>query len=73
MDRLRRLDVGGILFGLIILGVGVYYTLVNVFGFQLAELDWDMIWPLAIVALGIAILWGAWTRMTPHGQGPSGT
>jgi len=69
--RLRRIDIGAILIGLIILGVGVYYTLVNVLGWELAALDWDMIWPLAVIALGIGILWGAWSRMTPHGQGPS--
>jgi hypothetical protein len=72
MDRLRQIDVGAILLGVIILGVGIYYTLVNVFGFELAELDWDMIWPLCVIALGIGILWSAWSRMTPHGQGPTG-
>ena len=71
MDRLRSLDIGAILIGLIIIGVGIYYTLVNVFGFKLAELNWDMIWPLAVVAVGIGILWGAWTKVTPHGQGPT--
>jgi hypothetical protein len=69
MDRLRRLDVGAILIGLIILGVGIYYTLVNVFGLALAELDWDKIWPLAVIALGIGILWGAWSRFGSHGPG----
>jgi hypothetical protein len=72
VDRLRRIDLGAILIGLIILGVGVYYTLVNVFGWELAELDWDMIWPLAVVALGIGILWGAWSRMGTPGHGPTG-
>ena len=72
MDKLRRIDVGAILIGLILLGVGVYYTLENVFGIALAELNWDMIWPLCVVALGIGILWGAWSRVTPHGQGPTG-
>jgi hypothetical protein len=71
VDRLRRLDVGAILIGLIILGVGIYYTLVNVFGMELAELDWDKIWPLAVIALGVGILWGAWSRMGTHGQGPT--
>ena len=71
MDRLRSLDLGAILIGLIILGVGVYYTLVNVFGFRLAELNWDMVWPLAVIAVGIGILWGAWTRVAPHGHGPT--
>ena len=72
MDRLRGIDLGAILIGVIILGIGIYYTLVNVFGWQLAELDWDMIWPLAVVALGIGILWGAWSRMGTHGHGPTG-
>ena len=71
MERLRRIDVGAILLGLIVLGVGTYYTLVNVFGLELAQLDWDMIWPLGVVALGIGIIWGAWSRVTPHGQGPT--
>jgi hypothetical protein len=72
MDKLRRIDVGAILIGLIILAVGIYYVLVNVFGLPLEELDWDKIWPLAVVALGIGIIWGAWSRMTPHGHGPTG-
>ncbi len=68
MDRMRRLDVGAVLFGLIVLGIGVYYLFENTFGFALPELDWDKIWPLAIMALGIALLWGAWARMG-GGQG----
>ncbi len=73
MDRLRRIDLGAILIGLLILGVGIYYLLVNTFGLQLAELDWDKIWPLAVVALGIGIIWGAWSKMTPRGHGPTGS
>ncbi len=73
MDRLRRLDVGAILIGLIILGVGIYYTLVNVFGFAMGELDWDKIWPLAVIALGLGILWSAWSRFGSHGKGPTST
>ena len=71
MDKLRRIDLGAILIGLLILGVGIYYLLVNTFGLQLAELDWDKIWPLAVVALGIGIIWGAWSKMTPRGHGPT--
>jgi hypothetical protein len=71
MDRLRRIDVGAIMIGLIILGVGTYYLLVKTFGLALPDLNWDQIWPLCLVALGVGILWGAWIRMTPHGQGPT--
>lgn len=71
MDRLKRLDMGGLIIGLIILAVGVYYLLANTLGFSLPELDWDKIWPLAVMALGIGILWGAWARMS-GGQGTHG-
>ncbi len=71
MERLHRIDLGAIILGLLILGVGIYYLLVNAFGLSLPELDWDVIWPIAVVALGIGILWGAWNRMSTHGHGPT--
>ena len=72
MDWLRHLDIGGVLIGLIILGVGLYYLLVNTFGFVLPELDWDKIWPLAVIAVGLGILWGTWSRTSLGGHGPRG-
>jgi len=69
MDQLRRADVGGVIIGVIILGVGVYYLLDNTFGFTMPELDWDKIWPLALIALGLAIVWGAYHRS--HRGAPS--
>ncbi len=72
MNRLRGLDLGAIIIGVLVLGVGAYYVLVNTFGVNLPDLDWDKIWPLAIVALGIAILAGALSRMGRGGHGPQG-
>lgn len=72
VERLRRLDIGALILGVLILGVGIYYLLVNTFGFELPDLDWDMIWPIAVIALGLGILWGAWNRMSTHGHGPTG-
>lgn len=71
VERLRRIDVGAIILGVLILGVGVYYLLVNWFGLELPDLNWDMIWPVAVIALGIGILWGAWNKMGTHGHGPT--
>ncbi len=68
MDQLRRLDIGAVIIGLLILGVGAYYLLVNTFGFALPELDWDKIWPIAVIALGLGIVWGAWGRMGRGGM-----
>jgi hypothetical protein len=67
MDWLRRLDLGALLFGLVVLGVGVYYLLANTFGITLPELNWDKIWPLAVVALGVGMVWGSWVKIG-HGE-----
>jgi hypothetical protein len=72
MDWLRRLDIGAVIMGLLILGVGGYYLLVNTFGITLPELDWDRVWPIAVIALGVGILWGAWNRMSRGGHGSQG-
>jgi hypothetical protein len=69
MGRLRGLDIGAVVFGLIVLGVGAYYLLVNTFGLDLPELDWDKIWPVLVIFLGIAIVLGAWGRMGRGGRG----
>jgi len=52
----HRVDVGALIFGAILLLVGGYYLLVNTFGIQLPQLDWDQIWPIALIALGLAVL-----------------
>lgn len=71
MEQLRQIDVGAIILGVLILGVGIYYLLANTFGLALPDLNWDMIWPIAVIALGIGILLGAWNRMGTHGHGPT--
>jgi TRAP-type C4-dicarboxylate transport system permease small subunit len=52
----HKVDVGALIFGAILLLVGGYYLLVNTFGFELPELNWDMIWPIAVIALGLAVV-----------------
>jgi hypothetical protein len=62
MGQERRMDVGAVIIGLVILGVGGYFLLENTFGIDLPELDWDVIWPLFIIAIGVGIVWRAWDR-----------
>jgi hypothetical protein len=50
------------MFGVILLLVGGYFLLRNTFGIDIPDIDWDMVWPFAIVALGLAVLYGAWSR-----------
>jgi TRAP-type C4-dicarboxylate transport system permease small subunit len=64
----RKVDIGALIFGAILLLVGGYYLLVNTFGFQLPELDWDQIWPLALIALGLAVLARAVARRSGSDQ-----
>jgi len=69
VERLRGIDVGGVLIGLIILGVGVYYLLTNTLGLAIPELDWDRVWPLFIIALGVGIVSSNWMRRKSGGSG----
>jgi hypothetical protein len=57
-----RRDAGGIVFGVILLLVGGYYLLQQTFGFNLPDLNWDQIWPVLVIALGVVVLYGAWSR-----------
>jgi hypothetical protein len=51
-----RLDIAAVLFGSIILFVGGYYFLRNTLGFDLGELDGNAIWPIIVIAIGLAIV-----------------
>jgi hypothetical protein len=57
----RRLDIGGLVFGLVLLFVGGYYLLRNTFGIQMADINWDMVWPILVIVLGGSVLFRAWT------------
>jgi ABC-type antimicrobial peptide transport system permease subunit len=56
VERLRDVDVARVLIGLIIAGVGFYYFLTNTLGLALPQLDWDRVWPLFLIAVGVGIV-----------------
>jgi hypothetical protein len=56
VERLRDVDVARVLIGLIIAGVGFYYFLTNTLGLALPQLDWDGVWPLFLIAVGLGIV-----------------
>jgi hypothetical protein len=56
------MDLGAIVFGVIVVAVGIYYFLSNTLGWNLGELNWDAIWPILVVGIGASILLGAWRR-----------
>ena len=57
-----RRDIGAIVFGLILLVIGVYYLLDQTFGLALPALDWDKLWPLILVVIGAAVVYNAWRK-----------
>jgi len=52
----RRVDVGALLFGAILLFVVGYYLLENTFGVNLPDINWDQVWPLVIIVLGASVV-----------------
>ena len=60
--RHRRRDVGGLVFGGLLLLVGIYYLLQRTLGLAIPDLNWDQLWPVAVILLGGAILYSNWTR-----------
>lgn len=60
----RRRDAGGLIFGGILLVVGIYYLLQRTMGLDIPDLNWDQIWPVFVILLGGGILYGAWSRRT---------
>jgi uncharacterized integral membrane protein len=52
-------DIGGLIVGALLLFVGGYYVLTNTLGITLPDLNWDLIWPIIVVALGFGVLYRA--------------
>lgn len=52
----RRIDVGALVFGAILLVVGAYYLLENTFGFNMPDINWDQVWPILVIALGASVV-----------------
>jgi hypothetical protein len=66
MRERRRLDGGALIFGALLLFVGGYYLLRNTLGLELPELDGEKVWPVLVLALGVAlVLRGIASRSEP--------
>ena len=67
MDRFdRRVDIGALVFGGILLIAGGFYFLRNTLGWNLGDLNWDALWPFLVIALGGSILYRALTGTNRH-------
>jgi uncharacterized integral membrane protein len=63
----RELNLGGLIFGGILLLVGIYYLLRNTLGIELPDLEWDIIWPIIVIAIGVGIVLSVWRSRTGPG------
>jgi len=61
--RRDRRDVGAIVFGLIVLAVGAYFLLRETL--QISLPDIGEFWPIFVIVLGAAILYGGLRRGRP--------
>jgi Domain of unknown function (DUF5668) len=51
-----------IVFGLIVIAIGVWFFLDRTLGFDVPDIDWGGLWPLILIAIGTWILLGAGRR-----------
>jgi len=54
--RERRSNAVSIVFGLIVLGIGIYYFLDRTLGIAMPAIRWGSLWPILLVILGGLIL-----------------
>jgi protein-S-isoprenylcysteine O-methyltransferase Ste14 len=56
----RRSGVGAVVVGVILIVLGGYYVLRNAFGFDLPELESEVVVPAIAVIVGLALLYRVW-------------
>jgi hypothetical protein len=57
----RTVDVGTLIFGLLILGIGGYLLLKDTLKIAVPEITWDAFWPVILIVIGVAVLLRALT------------
>ena len=53
-----------LVFGVIILLVGLWFLATQTLGLDLPRLDWDQLWPIVLIAIGALIVLNAMQRRT---------
>jgi hypothetical protein len=51
-----------ILFGLLILGLGVWFFLEHTLGFELPRIRWSQVWPVFLIVIGLWVVLGSMRR-----------
>ncbi len=48
--------LASVVIGCVVILTGVYFLLRNAFGLAVPPIDWDLVWPVVVIASGIAIV-----------------
>lgn len=68
VDRRPRRDdrdrgrSASILFGLIVLGLGLWFFAEQTLGYELPRISWSQVWPLFIIGIGVWVVLGSLRR-----------
>ena len=61
-DDHDRGRTASILFGLVILGVGLWFFAEHTLGLELPRIRWSQVWPLMLIVVGLWVVLGAMRR-----------
>ncbi len=59
---MRRGDTGAAILGVILILVGGYF-LARELGISLPPVNWDLVWPVIILVVGVILVLRAWRRI----------
>jgi len=51
-----------VLFGLVILGIGLWFFVEQTLGYQLPRIRWSQLWPVFLIVLGLWVVLGSMRR-----------
>ena len=51
-----------LIFGAIILVIGLWFFATRTLGLDLPDFDWGTLWPVILIAVGAWIVWGAFRQ-----------
>ena len=49
-------------FGLLLLGLGLWFFAEKTLGFDMPDISWNQFWPVILIAIGVVILYNAVRR-----------
>ena len=51
-----------ILFGLVVLGLGLWFFAEHTLGYELPRIQWSQVWPITLIAIGLWVVLGSMRR-----------